>query len=150
MAKKRVYEIAKERGLSSKDLLEKLQAAGVEVKAAASSVDESADAAAPSATQDGQEPESATDSATQAADDKAKSLETLIADRKRIEQENQRKLDEYQETLKKGRENVKELNLRFGDWYFVVSDDVFKKIRLGKSDVVKKKEKKAPVAGGAK
>jgi translation initiation factor IF-2 len=40
MAKKRVHEIAKEHGLSSKELLEKLNAAGVEVKAAASSVDE--------------------------------------------------------------------------------------------------------------
>jgi translation initiation factor IF-2 len=40
MAKKRVYELAKERGLSSKELLGKLQAAGVDVKAAASSVDE--------------------------------------------------------------------------------------------------------------
>ena len=42
MSKKRVHEIAKEHGLSSKELLEKLQAAGVEAKAAASSVDESA------------------------------------------------------------------------------------------------------------
>jgi translation initiation factor IF-2 len=40
MAKKRVYEIAKERGVSSKALLEQLQAAGLDVKAAASSVDE--------------------------------------------------------------------------------------------------------------
>src|SRR3954471_3936537 len=40
MAKKRVHEIAKEQGLASKDLLEKLQAAGMEVKAAASSVEE--------------------------------------------------------------------------------------------------------------
>jgi translation initiation factor IF-2 len=40
MAKKRVYEIAKERGISSKDLLAQLQAAGLDVKAAASSVDE--------------------------------------------------------------------------------------------------------------
>ncbi|MDQ3729520.1 MAG: translation initiation factor IF-2 [Actinomycetota bacterium] len=40
MAKKRVHEIAKERGLASKDVIAKLQAAGVEVKAAASSVDE--------------------------------------------------------------------------------------------------------------
>jgi translation initiation factor IF-2 len=40
MAKKRVYEIAKEKGVSSKDLLEALRAAGVEVKAAASTVDE--------------------------------------------------------------------------------------------------------------
>ena len=35
MSKKRVHEIAKEQGLSSKELLEKLQAAGIEAKAAA-------------------------------------------------------------------------------------------------------------------
>jgi translation initiation factor IF-2 len=40
MSKKRVHEIAKEQGLSSKELLEKLHAAGVEAKAAASSVEE--------------------------------------------------------------------------------------------------------------
>ena len=40
MAKKRVHEIAKQQGLSSKEVLAKLQAAGVEAKAAASSVDE--------------------------------------------------------------------------------------------------------------
>ena len=40
MAKKRVHEIAKERGLTSKEVLAKLQAAGVEVKVAASSVEE--------------------------------------------------------------------------------------------------------------
>ena len=40
MAKKRVHEIAKERGLTSKEVLAKLQAAGIEVKAAASSVEE--------------------------------------------------------------------------------------------------------------
>jgi translation initiation factor IF-2 len=42
MSKRRVHEIAKEHGLSSKELLEKLHAAGVEAKAAASSVEESA------------------------------------------------------------------------------------------------------------
>jgi translation initiation factor IF-2 len=40
VAKKRVHEIAKERGLSSKEVIEALRAAGVEVKAAASSVEE--------------------------------------------------------------------------------------------------------------
>jgi translation initiation factor IF-2 len=57
MSKKRVHEIAKEQGLSSKELLEQLHAAGVEAKAAASSVEEAvalkalggSDAAAPSA-----------------------------------------------------------------------------------------------------
>jgi translation initiation factor IF-2 len=42
MTKKRVHEIAKEQGLSSKELLAKLKAAGVEAKAAASSVEEDA------------------------------------------------------------------------------------------------------------
>jgi translation initiation factor IF-2 len=41
VAKKRVHEIAKAQGLTSKELLAKLQAAGVEAKAAQSSVDES-------------------------------------------------------------------------------------------------------------
>jgi translation initiation factor IF-2 len=40
MSKKRVHEIAKEQGISSKELLEKLSAAGVAAKAAASSVEE--------------------------------------------------------------------------------------------------------------
>src|SRR5688500_6249909 len=40
MAKKRVHEIAKEKGISSKEVLAVLQAAGVDAKAAASSVDE--------------------------------------------------------------------------------------------------------------
>ncbi len=40
MAKKRVHEIAKAQGLSSKDLLAALKAAGIEAKAAASSVEE--------------------------------------------------------------------------------------------------------------
>src|SRR3954449_12064952 len=41
MAKKRVHEIAKSQGMTSKEVRAKLQAAGLEVKAAASSVEES-------------------------------------------------------------------------------------------------------------
>ncbi len=41
MSKKRVHEIAKEQGLASKALIERLRAAGVEVKTASSSVEES-------------------------------------------------------------------------------------------------------------
>ena len=40
MSRKRVYEIAKEQGVTSKELLGALQAAGIEAKAAASSVEE--------------------------------------------------------------------------------------------------------------
>jgi translation initiation factor IF-2 len=42
MSKKRIHEIAKEQGLSSKELLAKLHAAGVAAKTASSSVEESA------------------------------------------------------------------------------------------------------------
>jgi translation initiation factor IF-2 len=61
MSKKRVHEIAKEQGLSSKELLEKLKAAGIEAKVAASSVEEAlalkalGDGAAP-ATANGADP----------------------------------------------------------------------------------------------
>jgi hypothetical protein len=88
------------------------------------------------------------EAATKAAPAKEKDTEKVIAERKQIEAENQRKLDEYQALVKKGQENVKDLNLRFGDWYFVVNDDVFRKIRLSKDKVVKKKEKKADAAAG--
>ena len=40
MTKKRVHEIAKEQGMSSADVLTKLRAAGFDVTAAASTVDE--------------------------------------------------------------------------------------------------------------
>jgi hypothetical protein len=72
-----------------------------------------------------------------------KELEKVIAERQQIEKENQRKLDEYQALLKKGEQSVKDLNLRFGDWYFVVNDDVFQKVRVSRDKVIKKKEKKA-------
>jgi hypothetical protein len=88
------------------------------------------------------ESEKKDDAPASADTDEDQELKKLIADRDRIEQENKRKLEEYQQTLEKGRENVKELNLRFGDWYFVVADDVFKKIRLSRESVIKKKEKK--------
>ena len=38
-----------------------------------------------------------------------------------------------------------ELNARFADWYYVISDEVFRKIHLNRDDLIKKKEK--PAAG---
>lgn len=66
--------------------------------------------------------------------------EAIKAERERIEKENQRKLDEYEDRLNKAREKVKELNDRFADWYYVISDDVYRKIRLGRADIVKRAE----------
>lgn len=78
--------------------------------------------------------------------------EKVLAERKRIETENKRKLDEYDALVEKGKLQVKDLNLRFGDWYFVVSDETFKQVRLGKADIVKKKGEPAgePASAGGK
>jgi hypothetical protein len=68
-----------------------------------------------------------------------------------IQKENKRKQDSYDSAIKKGQDRVKELNERFADWYYVISDDVYKKIHLGRSEIVKKKETKEvaePKSGG--
>lgn len=67
--------------------------------------------------------------------------EKLAAERKAVEQSNQRKQDEYDEKVKQAKERVDELNARFGDWFYVISNDVYKKIHLGKDDIIKAKEK---------
>lgn len=89
-------------------------------------------------------PADATEDATKSDEtsEKEKEVQKIMAERKRIEDENQRKQKEYDETVAKGRERVKELNARFGDWYFVVDNDIFNKVRLGREGVVKKKAAK--------
>ena len=66
----------------------------------------------------------------------------LKADRERIEKDNKRKNDEYEEKVKKGLDRVKELNTRFADWYYIISDDVYQKVHLTRAELIKKKEKK--------
>jgi hypothetical protein len=70
------------------------------------------------------------------ADDRAK----IEAERERIAKENERKQSEYDEKVKEANKEVRDLNFRFADWYYVVSEDVFKKIRLTRSDAIKEKE----------
>lgn len=67
------------------------------------------------------------------------------AERKKQEQDDDRKIDDYKQKLKKGREKVQELNDRFADWYYVVSDSMYHKIELKRSDLIKAKpEEKKP------
>jgi len=66
----------------------------------------------------------------------------LKAERERIEKDNKRKQEEYDEKVVAGKKHVKELNDRFADWYYVISDDVYRKIHLTRADFVKKKEAK--------
>ena len=91
---------------------------------------------------EGEKPEGdeakADDAEAAAAAEKAE----IEKERGRIEKENQRKQEEYDGKITKGKEKVDELNARFADWYYVISNEVFDKIHLGRDDVVKEKEKK--------
>ncbi len=73
--------------------------------------------------------------------DKVEEAKQAAEKRAAIEKENKRKQDEYDAKVKKGQDRVQELNERFADWYYVISDDVYKKIHLGRVDLVKKIEK---------
>ena len=75
-----------------------------------------------------------------AESDAADKLAEIRAERERIEKENQRKTDEYNDKVKKAKDKVNDLNFRFANWYYVISEDMYKKIHLSRSDIVKESE----------
>ncbi|MEX2561116.1 MAG: DUF4340 domain-containing protein, partial [Pirellulales bacterium] len=79
-----------------------------------------------------------------AAESKQPAKPATKAQRERIEKENKQKQDDYNDQVKKGQERVKELNDRFADWYYIISNDTYVKIHLSREDIVRKK----PKAGG--
>ena len=62
------------------------------------------------------------------------------AEKERIEKENKRRQDEYNDKVVAGKKHVKELNKRFAQWYYVIPGDVYEKIHLDRKAIVKKKE----------
>jgi hypothetical protein len=72
-----------------------------------------------------------------AAEGKAAIVDPQQAERERIKKENERKMNAYNDQKRKAESRVADLNARFADWYYVVSEDVYKKIRLNRSDFVK-------------
>ncbi|MEE8451584.1 MAG: DUF4340 domain-containing protein [Thermoguttaceae bacterium] len=88
-----------------------------------------------------------TGSETAPADDTAEGDDAVedaapdpAAERERIEKDNQRKQDEYDEKIEEGKKHVTELNARFADWYYIIADDVYEKIHLGRDQIVKQKD----------
>ena len=95
-----------------------------------------------SASADG-DPDPDADGDPEADGDTEADQEALLAAHKMIKKENERRQNEYEENLQTGKDKVAELNERFGDWYYVISNDVYKKIHLGRSEVIQKKETEA-------
>lgn len=50
-------------------------------------------------------------------------------------------LKAYNDKIEKGQKKAKELNARFADWYYVISEENFLKLRLSRTSLVKEKTK---------
>jgi len=74
------------------------------------------------------------------ADEAEAAAQAALENRRRVERENRRKQDAYDDKVKAAQRRVRELNNRFADWYYVVSDKEYAKIHLGRQDMVQKKE----------
>ncbi len=78
-----------------------------------------------------------------AADEAEAKAQAALEERRRVERENRRKQEEYDEKVKAAQKRVKELNARFADWYYVVSNAEYAKIHLDRAGVVQQKSKEA-------
>ncbi len=87
-------------------------------------------------------PESGEEASDEAKSDAADDGKDVQAERERIERDNKRKLDEHERKIEEGKKKVQELNARFADWYYIIPEDVYKKIHLSRDEIVKPKEKK--------
>jgi hypothetical protein len=65
--------------------------------------------------------------------------ERLEAEKERINKENQRRIDQRNDRLEVAKKRVAELNARFADWYYIVSDSEFKRLKIEINDLITKK-----------
>jgi Domain of unknown function (DUF4340) len=66
--------------------------------------------------------------------------EKAMSDYKRKVEEYENNKSEYEKKLKNGEKKVKELNDRFGPWYYVISAESFEKLRLTRAELIKPKD----------
>jgi hypothetical protein len=66
--------------------------------------------------------------------------EKAMSEYKRKVEEYKNNKSEYEKKLKNGEQKVKELNDRFGPWYYVISAESFEKLRLTRAELVKPKD----------
>ena len=73
------------------------------------------------------------------ADEEEAKAQAALEERRQIERENRLAQEAYDEKLKAGQNRVRDLNGRFADWYYVVSEAEYAKIRLGRAEVIEAK-----------
>jgi len=86
----------------------------------------------------GENKDGAADELKKAEEAEAKA-QAALEERRRVEAENRRKQEQYDEQVKAAQKRVRDLNGRFADWYYVVSDKEYDKIHLGRDEMIQKK-----------
>ncbi len=140
-----------------------VQKAGFKFVSFGDAVQEDASTSAPSAVQEPAQPQTgdevkaegdqATDTAEQTQLNPSRQetpeelKERLEFLQESIRKENQRLIDARNESLNQGRKKVAELNARFADWYYIVSDSVYQKLKVSRDQLFKSPEQSAPAAG---
>lgn len=70
--------------------------------------------------------------------------EALEEARRMIQEENDKLKAEYEKKIADGQKLVQNLNERFADWYYVISDEVYRKIRLDRAELVRPAQEGPP------
>lgn len=60
----------------------------------------------------------------------------LFKDRDNIEKDNERKQSVYDRDVAAGRKLANELNQRFANWYYVITEDVYRQLHLSRFDII--------------
>ncbi len=99
---------------------------------------ETAESAEPAADAPATEPAAADPTETEPAVEETaeEKQERLEAEQEKITKENQRMLDERKNQLDAAQGRVRELNSRFADWYYVIPESTYRKLRLSLDDII--------------
>lgn len=112
--------------------------------AEAAGAEEASEDAEPGEAEEGEEPASGDDTKAQTVEEAE-----LAAAQEAVRQRNADAQAEYDEKVSEAKQKVDELNARFADWFFVISEDVFQKTSLEREDIVKLEEADDAAAGAA-
>jgi hypothetical protein len=83
--------------------------------------------------------ESAPAPAATAAETEQEAKERLEAAREKINKENQRLIDERKDKIEAAKKKAAELNARFAEWYYEISDADYKRLRIKLDELIEKK-----------
>lgn len=87
----------------------------------------------------------AAEPATQLSEEERR--ERLEAEQEKITKENTRKLDERKDRMEAARRRVRDLNARFADWYYVIPEDTYARLRIKRDELFQSAAPAPPASG---